>query len=214
MIVGTPEMKSQSIFIVDNVILRKGVCMMAYYSTPYNYNFGYYPQLMQQPMVPVQQPVIYPQQQVVEQPQQNLNVQSGQTTSDSYFIWVQGEAGAKSYPVARGTTVPLFDSEGDYVYFKSVDNNGVPLPLVTKVISDPPVDVTETKSDEIVTPQVDMSDYVTKKSYDELVKKCSDLEMRLLELETKPSSSFTSNFTGSTFNNSRKGKEDGNKFTV
>ena len=187
---------------------------MAYYSTPYNYNFGYYPQLMQQPMVPVQQPVIYPQQQVVEQPQQNLNVQSGQTTSDSYFIWVQGEAGAKSYPVARGTTVPLFDSEGDYVYFKSVDNNGVPLPLVTKVISDPPVDVTETKSDEIVTPQVDMSDYVTKKSYDELVKKCSDLEMRLLELETKPSSSFTSNFTGSTFNNSRKGKEDGNKFTV
>ena len=194
---------------------------MAYYSNPYNYNFGYYPQLMQQPIMPVQQPMVYPQTQMVEQPQQNVSVQSGQTspnTSDSYFIWVQGEAGAKSYPVARGTTVPLFDSEGDYVYFKSVDNNGVPLPLVTKVISDPPVEVriesVEAKSNEIVTPQVDMSDYVTKKSYDELVKKYSDLEMRLLELETKPSSSFTSNFTGNTFNNSRKGKDDGYKSTV
>lgn len=188
---------------------------MAYYSNPYNYNFGYYPQLMQQPIIPVQQPMMYPQTQVVEQPQQNLNVQSGQTSSDSYFIWVQGEAGAKSYPVARGTTVPLFDSEGDYVYFKSVDNNGVPLPLVTKVISDPPVeaktDIVETQT---VAPQVDMSEYVTKKTYDELVKKYSDLEMRMLELETKPTSSFTSNFTGNTFNNSRKGKDDGNKFTV
>lgn len=188
---------------------------MAYYSSPYNYNFGYYPQLMQQPIVPVQQPMIYPQQPMVEQPQQNANVQPSVKSSDSYFIWVQGEAGAKSYPVARGTTVPLFDSEGDYVYFKSVDDNGVPLPLVTKVISDPPVETkTETKIDEVPVRQVDMSEYVTKKSYDELVKKYSDLEMRLLDLETKPTSSFTSNFNGNTFNNSRKGKDDGYKSTV
>ena len=112
---------------------------MAYYNTPYNYNFGYLP--------PAQQmmPMVYPQQQMVDQPQQNLNVQSGQasnnTIMDSYMIWVQGKAGAQSYPVARGTTLPLFDSEGDYVYIKSVDNNGIPLPLVTKVISDPPVEV-------------------------------------------------------------------------
>lgn len=88
---------------------------MAYYTNPY---YGYYSQL--QPMM-VQQPVIYPQQQVVEQPQmlptqmsgtsQNLNVQNGQTNMDSYILWVQGKAGAQSYPVARGTTLPLFDSE-------------------------------------------------------------------------------------------------------
>lgn len=181
---------------------------MAYYSTPY---YGYYQNM--QPMM-VQQPMVYPQQtQMVEQP--NLNVQPGQTsnnTSDSYFIWVQGEAGAKSYPVARGTTVPLFDSEGDFVYFKSVDANGVPLPLITKVISDP---IEKTKSEEVIQPQVDMSNYVTKESYDELNKKYTDLEMRILELETKPTSSFTSTFTGNTFNNSRKGeKDDGSKFTI
>ena len=173
---------------------------MAYYSTPYNYNF------------PGQQmmPMVYPQQQMVDQPQQNVQTNS---TTDSYMIWVQGKAGAQSYPVARGTTLPLFDSEGDYVYIKSVDNNGIPLPLVTKVISDPPVEVKA----EVVesTTQVDMSDYVTKSSYDELKKKYDDLEFRILELETKPTSSFNSTFTGNTFNNSRKGgQDDGNKFTL
>ena len=187
---------------------------MAYYTNPYPYGYGYYPQI-QQPMI-TPQPMVYPQTQLVDQ-QQNYNVQPGQTSSkpnDSYFIWVQGEAGAKSYPVARGTTVPLFDSEGDYVYFKSVDNNGVPLPLVTKVISDPPVEVKASVVTETIQSQEDMSNYVTKKNYDELVKKYSDLEMRLMELETKPVSSMNTTFTGNTFNNSRKGKDDGYKSTV
>lgn len=178
---------------------------MAYYTNPY---YGYYPM--------VQQPMVYPQQQVVEQPQNN-NVQFGQTTNkpmDSYFIWVQGEAGAKSYPVARGTTLPLFDSEGDYVYFKSVDVNGVPLPLVTKVISDPPFKE-KTKVIEEEDIKIDMSNYVTKESYDALKKKYDDLEFRIKELEDKPTSSFNSTFTGNTFNNTRKdGKDNGSKFTI
>lgn len=185
---------------------------MAYYSNPSYY--GYYPQM--QPMA-VQQPWIYPQQQMIEHP--NSNVQSQQQNNnamDSYFIWVQGEAGAKSYPVARGTTLPLFDSEGDYVYFKSVDNNGVPLPLVTKVISDPPYkEKTKVVESETVETQVDLSNYVTKESYDMLAKKYSDLETRILELETKPTSTITSNFTGNTFNNSKKeGQDYGNKLTI
>ena len=165
---------------------------MNYYQPSY---YGYYP--------------MYPQQsQMVEQ--QNMNVQSVQTScnTDSYFIWVQGEAGAKSYPVARGTTLPLFDSEGDFVYFKSVDNNGVPLPLITKVLSDPVIQ-------EPIQSQVDMSNYVTREAYDELAKMCGDLETRILELETKPSSGITTTFTGNTFNNTRKdGKDNGTKFTV
>ena len=185
---------------------------MAYYTNPYPYGYGYYPQMQQPMMVP--QPMVYPQQQMVEQPQQNFGTQPSSKSSDSYFIWVQGEAGAKSYPVARGTTVPLFDSEGDYVYFKSVDNNGVPLPLVTKVISDPPVEVKASVVTESIQSQEDMSNYVTKKNYDELVKKYSDLETRLMELETKPASSISTTFTGNTFNNSRKGKDDGYKSTV
>lgn len=186
---------------------------MAYYSNPYNYNFGYIPTL------PVQ---MYPQQQMVEQSQmlptqmsgtsQNLNIQPTQTSMDSYMIWVQGKAGAQSYPVARGTTLPLFDSEGDFVYIKSVDNNGVPLPLVTKVLSDPPVEVKAEVVESVE--QVDMSNYVTKETYDALAKKYSELENRILDLETKPTSSFSSTFTGNTFNNSRKAGNDDGKFTI
>lgn len=180
---------------------------MAYYQTPY-YG-GYYPQMI---------PMMYPQQtQLVEQQPVMLPTQMPGTsqsvpeqTNDSYMVWVQGKAGAQSYPVARGTTLPLFDSEGDYVYFKSVDNSGVPMPLVTKVLSDPPIEV-KTEVVETSVQQVDMSEYVTKEKYDELQKKYSELEGRILELETKPSLGFTSTFTGNTFNNTRKGNADGNK---
>ena len=177
---------------------------MAYYSTPY---YGYYPQA--QPMMPM----VYPQQQMIESPNNSVN---NNNATDSYFIWVQGEAGAKSYPVARGTTLPLFDTEGDYVYFKSVDTNGIPLPLVTKVISDPPFkEKTKVVEEETVENKINIDNYVTKETYDELKKKYDELENRILELETKPTSSFNSTFTGNTFNNSRKGgQEDGNKFSL
>lgn len=176
---------------------------MAYYSNPYNYNFGYIPTL------PVQ---MYPQQQMVEQPQVQPSTNNNVTSLDSYMIWVQGKAGAQSYPVARGTTLPLFDSEGDFVYIKSVDNNGIPLPLVTKALSDPPVEV---KAEVVESDtKVDMSNYVTKETYDSLAKKYADLENRILELETKPTSSFSSTFTGNTFNNSRKAGNDDGKFTI
>ena len=51
-------------------------------------------------------------------PQFNTGVTYSPTNS---FIWVQGEAGAKSYPVAPGNRIALFDSENPVVYIKSVD---------------------------------------------------------------------------------------------
>ena len=45
------------------------------------------------------------------------------------LIWVQGEAGAKSYLVAPGNTVMLMDSEGERFYLKSADASGMPMPL-------------------------------------------------------------------------------------
>ena len=41
-------------------------------------------------------------------------------------IWVQGEAGAKSYLVAPNTTVALWDSENQIIYLKSADASGMP----------------------------------------------------------------------------------------
>lgn len=41
-------------------------------------------------------------------------------------IWVQGEAGAKSYLVAPNSTVYLWDSESQTIYVKSADATGMP----------------------------------------------------------------------------------------
>ena len=44
----------------------------------------------------------------------------------SGLIWVQGEAGAKSYLVANGCSVLLMDSERQTFYIKSADASGMP----------------------------------------------------------------------------------------
>ena len=67
------------------------------------YNYGY--------------PQYYPQ------PQTQVGAQNN---SGNSIIWVQGEAGAKSYMVAPNTTVALWDSETQTIYLKSADASGMP----------------------------------------------------------------------------------------
>lgn len=55
----------------------------------------------------------------------NQNVGVTQPTQNG-VIWVQGEAGAKSYLVAPNTTVQLWDSENQVIYLKSADASGMP----------------------------------------------------------------------------------------
>ena len=57
--------------------------------------------------------------QQIYQPQQYQQAQTG-------LIWVQGEAAAKSYLVAPGSTVQLWDSEEKVIYLKSADASGMP----------------------------------------------------------------------------------------
>lgn len=45
------------------------------------------------------------------------------------ILWVQGEAGAKSYLVAPGNTVQLMDSEANRFYLKTVGADNMPHPL-------------------------------------------------------------------------------------
>lgn len=47
-------------------------------------------------------------------------------TQNNGIIWVQGEAGAKSYMVAPNNTVQLWDSEKQVIYLKSADASGMP----------------------------------------------------------------------------------------
>ncbi len=52
-------------------------------------------------------------------PQQN-------TAQNNAIIWVQGEAGAKSYLIAPNSTATLWDSEAQTIYIKSADASGMP----------------------------------------------------------------------------------------
>lgn len=67
---------------------------------------------------------MYPQYNFV--PQQQSVVQQPQ---DNGILWVQGEAGAKSWAVAPNRSVMLMDSESSTFYIKSSDASGMPLPL-------------------------------------------------------------------------------------
>ena len=49
-----------------------------------------------------------------------------QQPQNSGIIWVQGEAGAKSYLVAPNSTVQLWDSESQTIFLKSADASGMP----------------------------------------------------------------------------------------
>lgn len=75
---------------------------MAMYPQYYGQPFGGY----QMPQMPAQQPAL--------------------TQGPQDIVWVQGEAGAKSYLVAPGHTVPLWDSENQVIYLKSADQCGMP----------------------------------------------------------------------------------------
>lgn len=55
-----------------------------------------------------------------------INVGANNSNAQSALLWVQGEAGAKSYLVAPNTTVVLWDSEAQTIYIKSADASGMP----------------------------------------------------------------------------------------
>lgn len=69
------------------------------------------------------QPAYYPQSQQAVPQQMQMQQQTQQYNSK---IYVQGDAGAKSYLVAPGNTVILWDSEAPVFYEKSADYSGVP----------------------------------------------------------------------------------------
>lgn len=111
----------------------------------------------------------------MQQPQQP--VQNNQPTGNQGFVWVQGEAGAKAYPVAAGNSVLLMDSESPVLYMKSTDISGRPLPIETYDLvkrEDRPV-IPQSTVQHVQQPQIDLSQYV----------KTSDLEAKVEEIVNK-----------------------------
>lgn len=113
---------------------------------PMNYQ-QMYPQYNYVPQVQQQQPQVVQQQQMQQAPQ-----------NDNGILWVQGEAGAKSWAVAPGKSVMLMDSESNTFYIKSSDTSGMPMPLR---IFDYKERTAQPVQNEIAHHDVDTSQFVT-----------------------------------------------------
>ena len=91
------------------------------------------------------------------------NTPSQPTNSqDNSINWVQGEAGAKSYPVAPSQSVMLMDSKNEVFYIKTVDASGMPLPL--RIFDYKERKENEKKVEEVS--QIDMSEYITREEFE------------------------------------------------
>lgn len=104
-----------------------------------------------------------------QQPQQQ-NVNQG-------ILWVQGEAGAKSYLVAPNTSVLLMDSDESAFYLKSADSSGMPSLRTFKYIETTNQPKENLKSND----NVDI-DFVPKKEFEEFK---AEILKRINETEEK-----------------------------
>ena len=103
------------------------------------------------------------------QPQPAQPVPQYQPPSDNGIIWVQGESGAKAFPVQNGKSVVLFDSESERFFIKSTDVSGMPQPL--RIFNYSETNETETKQ-----VHIDTSQFVTRDEFDELMEKIEKIE--------------------------------------
>lgn len=96
------------------------------------------------------------------------------------IIWVQGEAGAKSYLVAPNNTVQLWDSESQTIYLKSADASGMPS---MKVLD---YSIRETARNAAITPPGAKEDnspmYATKGDIERINGIIDDLKKKVSEL--------------------------------
>lgn len=121
----------------------------------YNSGFpmGYQPQIMY-PQIPPQN---------YQTPMQPQTAPS-QGIQNPNMIWVQGEAGAKAYPVAPNLTIPLWDSENQCIYIKTTDPSGIPS---MKVIDYTVREQGQPHKNNLTEkPEIDLSGFVTLEEFD------------------------------------------------
>lgn len=157
------------------------------------YNNGFpvtYPQMY--PQYTYQQPM-QTMQTVPTQPVVTQNAQQAQQQNSS-ISWVQGEAGAKAYPVAAGNTVMLLDSEDSVFYLKSTDISGMPQPLRIFEFKER----TNQTTSQPLLQQQNMDNYVT----------WDKLEERLSEIVNKQNSQQNNSQRNDKYNRARKEVEN------
>ena len=143
----------------------------------YQPNYGYqYPYYGTQPPMPDNLAQLRmntnQMQNAVVQPPMPSQVQAAQPPTPApptnSLIWVQGEAGAKSYLVAPNATVMLMDSEGERFYLKSADASGMPLPLRIFDYKERTTAAQQAFGGSVAAENVNLDNFVTRKEFDEL----------------------------------------------
>ena len=85
------------------------------------------------------------------------------------IIWVLGEAEAKGYPVAPGSTVILWDKDNPTIFVKSADASGIPS---LRILDWKERQQAPSPSNSPQEPTlVPMTDYVTRKEFEQLAAK-------------------------------------------
>ena len=151
---------------------------MAYYA-PF-YRPTYYDPVQQNPMGQFNQQF--------QQPTAPPTAQPMTQQANNGLIWVQGEAGAKSYIVAPGNTVMLMDSEGERFFLKSADASGMPMPLRIFEYKERTETPSQAFSAPVTAQNANFDNFVTIDSFNALEAKFSALESKVDELRPKSSS--------------------------
>ena len=105
-------------------------------------------------------PIVYPYNQMMQQPV----MQQAPQPQPQYMINVDGENAAKTWQPNSvpqpNTIIPLFDSDGEHVYFKTYDAYGRMNPIRKgRIVFDDEIQISETPQAQVLP---DMSNYVTK----------------------------------------------------
>ena len=130
----------------------------------------YYPQIPYYNAQQTAMPDQLAQLRAAQQPMMQQPAPQAQPSSNG-LIWVQGEAGAKSYLVANGSSVLLMDSEKQTFYIKSADAAGMPS-MRTFDYTERNAPVTPPSSTQ------DAPDYVTREELNTLTRRLDALEGR------------------------------------
>jgi hypothetical protein len=97
--------------------------------------------------------------------------------SNSGIIWVLGEAEAKSYPVAPGNTVILWDKDNPTIFIKSADAAGIPSLKILDWVERAPMVAREPL-------QSPLTGYVTREEFEALRLKIETLTSNAKEVDS------------------------------
>lgn len=145
---------------------------MAFGQMGWGQPYGFAPQPAMDQLAQLRAQQQFTPQMAAQMPQQ---MQAQQPPQQGAPIWVQGEAGAKSFLVAPGQSLILMDSEADVFYIKSSDQSGMPQPLRT-------FDYTERITGvqrHVQAAQTQTEQYVTRAEYEAVLAKLADITAKL-----------------------------------